>query len=90
MAEIHGMVRSICSGNAIERKTRTKTPGRASCACWMSIAVAMLVLLVALILALEPQTFQRVIHTLSNNVPRQAGYDYPSHYLFSTKEYAVL
>lgn len=84
------MVQSVCSGNTIEPKTRTKTSGRASCARWMSIAVTVLVLLVALIFALEPQTFQRVIYTLSNNVPRQAGYDYPLHYLFSSKEYTVL
>lgn len=81
MAEAHSMVSSVCSSNVIEAKTRTKTPGRASCACWMSIAVAALVLLIALVLALEPQMFRRVIYTLSNNVPRQAGYDYPSHYL---------
>lgn len=84
------MVQSVYSGNTIEPKTRTKTSGRTSCACWMSIAVAVLVLLVALILALEPQTFQRVIYTLSNNIPRQAGYDYPSHYLFSSKKYTIL
>lgn len=81
MTETHGMVPSVCSSNAIEAKTRTKTSGRTSCACWMSIAVAALVLLIALILALEPQMFRRVIYTLSNNVPKQAGYDYPSHYL---------
>ncbi|KYN04818.1 hypothetical protein ALC62_04202 [Cyphomyrmex costatus] len=71
--ETHDVVRSICSGNTIEPKTRMKTPGRTSCACWTSIAVAVLVLLIALILALEPQMFRRVIYTLSNNVPRQAG-----------------
>jgi len=78
------MVQSIYSGNAVEAKTRMKTPDRTSCACWMSIAVAVLVLLIALILALEPQMFRRV-YTLSNNAPRQAGYDHPSHYLFLLK-----
>lgn len=75
------MVQSVYSGNAIEAKTRTKTSGRPSCACWISITVAVLVLLVALILALEPQMFRRV-YTLSNNAPRQAGYDHPSHYFY--------
>lgn len=75
VTETHGTIRSVHSGDAIETKTRTKS----SCACWMSIAVAALALLVALILAVEPQTFRRVIYTLSNNVPRQTGYDYPSH-----------
>ncbi|XP_050450700.1 uncharacterized protein LOC126851115 isoform X21 [Cataglyphis hispanica] len=79
--ETHGMVPSVCSSNTIEAKTRTKTPGRANCACWMSIAVAVLVLLIALILALEPHMFRRVIYILSNNVPKQAGYDHPSHLL---------
>ncbi|EZA57255.1 hypothetical protein X777_02506 [Ooceraea biroi] len=71
-AETHGMVQSVYSGKAIEVKTRTKTPSRASCVYWMSIAVAVLVLLVALIVALEPQMLRRV-YTLSNNAPRQAG-----------------
>ncbi|EFN78083.1 hypothetical protein EAI_14679 [Harpegnathos saltator] len=73
LSQLNLLIRSVRSAGAIEAKTRTKTPGRASCVCWMSIAVAALALLVALILALEPQTFQRVIHTLSNNAPRQAG-----------------
>lgn len=43
----------------------------------MSVAAATLVVLLAIILVLEPRTFQRAIYTLSNNDPRQTGYDLP-------------
>ncbi|XP_078037593.1 uncharacterized protein LOC144470402 isoform X2 [Augochlora pura] len=65
-------VRSVCS-STVEGTPRRKTSGRAGCACWMSVAAASLVVLLAIFLTLEPQTFQRAIYTLSNNSPRQAG-----------------
>ncbi|XP_046813611.1 ankyrin-3-like isoform X13 [Vespa crabro] len=76
MTETDSTVRSVCSSmqcSVIETKPRTKTTGRTSCACWMSAAAAVLMVLLALLLTVEPRTFQRAIYTLSNNIPRQAG-----------------
>lgn len=41
--------------------------------------------LLALLLTVEPRTFQRAIYTLSNNIPRQAGYDYTLHFILLYK-----
>ncbi|XP_046813612.1 ankyrin-3-like isoform X14 [Vespa crabro] len=76
VTETDSTVRSVCSSmqcSVIETKPRTKTTGRTSCACWMSAAAAVLMVLLALLLTVEPRTFQRAIYTLSNNIPRQAG-----------------
>ncbi|XP_054002809.1 ankyrin-3-like isoform X13 [Hylaeus anthracinus] len=76
VTETDSSVQSVCSStrrSAVEGTPRTKTSGREGCACWMSVAAATLVVLLAIFLTLEPQTFQRAIYTLSNNTPRQAG-----------------
>ncbi|XP_048261568.1 ankyrin-3 isoform X24 [Bombus terrestris] len=74
--ETDSSIQSVCSStrrSTVEGTPRTKTSGRAGCACWMSVAAATLVVLLAIILVLEPRTFQRAIYTLSNNDPRQTG-----------------
>ncbi|XP_046140908.1 ankyrin-3-like isoform X13 [Osmia bicornis bicornis] len=76
MTETDSSVQSVCSStrrSTVEGTPRTTTSGRKGCACWMSVAAAMLVVLLAIFLTLEPRTFQRAIYTLSNNVPRQTG-----------------
>nr|KAF7439129.1 hypothetical protein H0235_001520 [Vespula pensylvanica] len=47
--------------SVIKTKPRTKTTGRTSCACWMSAAAAVLMVLLALLLTVEPLLFPLVL-----------------------------
>ncbi|XP_046435900.1 ankyrin-3-like isoform X20 [Neodiprion fabricii] len=72
---VRSSVQSACStseSSLIGTKPRTRTSGRASCVCWMGVAAAVLVALLALILVLEPRTLRRAL-ALSSHAPRQAG-----------------
>ncbi|XP_048513287.1 ankyrin-3-like isoform X21 [Athalia rosae] len=75
-ARRNSVLQSDCStseNSLIGRKPRTRTSqGRTTCVCWMGVAAAVLVALVALILVLEPRTLRRAL-TLSSHAPRQAG-----------------
>lgn len=78
VAAVRSSVVSACSASESSligtKPIRTRTSGRTSCVCWMGVAAAVLVAVLAIILVLEPRTLQRAL-TLSSHAPRQAGYD---------------